>query len=91
MTYCQCGPDKGATYSLNEQGQSICSRCLLPDMPRTNYLRIGKWMQCASCYNLHTGEHYCGAPWQIPPVGPFPDGVDDAMIQAVKERRMVQS
>lgn len=58
---------------------------------RANFMRIGKWSQCYHCFNLFAGEHYCGAPWQLPPLGAFPDGVDQRWVDAVREKRMVSS
>lgn len=63
-------------------------------MADINYIVRGKWSQCAHCKTLNAGDwdqHYCGAEWQVPPLGPFPDGVDQRWIDAVKEQRRVNS
>jgi hypothetical protein len=36
--------------------------------------RLGRWSQCAHCFIFYVGDHYCGAPWQHPPIG---EGLDE--------------
>ena len=55
----------------------------MPDPVRAlaaNYLRVGKWSQCAHCHIVHSGpwDHYCGAEWQTPEMGfVVGEGIDE--------------
>ena len=56
----------------------------MPDPVRAlaaNYLRVGKWSQCAHCHIVHSGpwdSHYCGAEWQTPEMGfVVGEGIDE--------------
>lgn len=56
-------------------------------MSSANFVQLGKWSQCWHCFNIYAGEHYCGAPWQQPPRGDFPEGVPEHWVPAVHEKR----
>ena len=54
--------------------------------PTSNYLQVSKWGQCTHCFNFYTGEHYCGAAWQKPPLGEGLDEINPAAAECVGKR-----